>query len=248
MNWEVESERLGMIRFIDDDAQALAAIIADPLVARTITANVSTEAKQLKVARERIRWHNKFWESEGLGVWSVRHKEEPTQIIGWAGFMPAHVGDDAEILYGVGRPSWGRGYASEAALAVTSWLYQNTDRPGICASIFSGNPASERIAVKLGMTRGEDLPMAQFADDVNEVKEWIAYDLWRLRSASDPSSADEIGHRIGQFAGELLDPSEVWRTVLEHLPSADLEVPVRTGFDRGQANPAILFYRADRPR
>lgn len=236
-----------MRRFVVGDAPALAEIIADPQVARTITANVSTEAQQLTVATQRIEWHNRFWESDGLGVWSVRTKESPDRIIGWAGFAPAHVGDDAEIFYGVGRADWGHGYASEAAVAVTEWLYANTDRPGICATIFAGNPASERIAKKLGMTRGPDMPISDFAEDMQEIEDVIAYDLWRLETAADPATADEIGHRIGQMTGNLLDADEVWSQILDHLPDPSLEATVKASFDRGRSNPAIMFYRTDRP-
>ena len=247
MQWEVESQRLGMRRFVDDDAPALAAVIADPMVARTITANVSTEAKQLEVARQRIGWHNKFWESDGLGVWAVSAKDSPERIMGWAGFIPAHIGDDAEILYGIGRPNWGQGYASEAALVVTDWLWANTDRPGICASVFAGNPASERIATKLGMERVADLPIAQFADGPEEIEDVISYDLWRLESAADASTGDEIGHRIGQMTGAMLEPASVWERVIDHLSDPTLETSVRAGFERGLSNPAIMFFRADRP-
>ena len=247
MQWDLESGRLGLRRFEEGDATALASLIADPLVARTITANVATETQQLAVAIQRIEWHNRFWDSDGLGVWAVTTKDSPDRIIGWAGFTPAHVGEDAEILYAIGRPHWGHGYASEAALTVTEWLFANTDRPGVCATIFAGNPASERIVEKLGMTRGPDLPISQFADDIQEIEDVISYDLWRLDSATDETTAEEIGHRIGQMTGELLAHDEVWKRVRVRLPNPALEPAVLEGFDRGRSNPAIMFFRTDRP-
>ena len=247
MPFEVVSDRLGLVRFVDEDAPALARIIGDPGVARTITANVSTAARQLEVARQRILWHNQFWDSEGLGVWSMRTRRSPAEIIGWAGFVPAHTSNDAEILYGVGTAWWGHGYASEAALAVADWLYANTARPGICASIFAGNPASERIAEKLGMTRQEDRPIAEFVESLDEVENVVAYDLWRLEFASDVETADEIGHRIGQMTGAMLDRDEVWARIVENLERPELIAAVESGFDRGRSNPSIMFFRVDRP-
>jgi len=71
---------------------------------------------------------------------------ETSQVIGWAGIIPAAVQGRVELIYGFGRAHWGRGYASEAAAA----LLEATEPGPIDATIDPENGASRRILEKLG--------------------------------------------------------------------------------------------------
>jgi RimJ/RimL family protein N-acetyltransferase len=61
--------------------------------------------------------------------------------------------DRAELGYWVGRPFWGRGYATEAAAAVLTWGFATLGLHRIHARHFVRNPASGRVLLKLGMRR-----------------------------------------------------------------------------------------------
>jgi RimJ/RimL family protein N-acetyltransferase len=87
-------------------------------------------------------WHN----------WIVRTLDGAA-----VGTVQATVVDDgsrAEVAWAIGRPYWGHGYASEAALAVIHWLA----RAGVgevLAHIHPGHRASQTVARRAGLRRTE---------------------------------------------------------------------------------------------
>jgi [ribosomal protein S5]-alanine N-acetyltransferase len=57
----------------------------------------------------------------------------------------------AEIGYWIGVPFWGRGYASEAAVEVVRYGFEELDLVRIFAMHYGRNPASGRVLQKAGM-------------------------------------------------------------------------------------------------
>ena len=82
----------------------------------------------------------------------VRAIELKGELIGAVGYMPASDGS-AEIGYWIGRPWWGKGYATEAAQALIRYCFgpAGFSRLTCCHSI--DNPASARVIAKLGFRR-----------------------------------------------------------------------------------------------
>lgn len=73
------------------------------------------------------------------------------QLTGAAGLM--FRGDAiAEIGYWIGKPFWGRGYASEAARELVRYGFESCGLHRIFAMHFSRNPASGRVLRNAGMT------------------------------------------------------------------------------------------------
>jgi RimJ/RimL family protein N-acetyltransferase len=64
---------------------------------------------------------------------------------------PAHA--RAELGYWIGRPFWGRGYATEAVREVLRYGFGSLGLHRIHASHFARNPASGRVMIKAGMRR-----------------------------------------------------------------------------------------------
>jgi ribosomal-protein-alanine N-acetyltransferase len=64
---------------------------------------------------------------------------------GYRGF-----GERAEIGYWIGKPYWGRGYASEAVKALIAHAFEMDEFAYLTAGHFLDNPASERVIRKLG--------------------------------------------------------------------------------------------------
>jgi len=79
---------------------------------------------------------------------AVTLKAEKT-LIGGCGLR---LKDDGvfELGYWLGRPYWGKGYASEAARRVAGFAFHDLDAPTIRASYFHDNPASGHVLEKLG--------------------------------------------------------------------------------------------------
>lgn len=57
----------------------------------------------------------------------------------------------AELGYWIGRPHWGRGYATEAAAAIVGYAFEQLGLNRVYAYHFSTNPASGRVLQKIGM-------------------------------------------------------------------------------------------------
>jgi RimJ/RimL family protein N-acetyltransferase len=55
-----------------------------------------------------------------------------------------------EVGYWIGRPYWGRGYATEALEAGVIWASRNWRRRALVAGHFEDNPASGRVLEKAG--------------------------------------------------------------------------------------------------
>ena len=71
-------------------------------------------------------------------------------IIGLA-ISPQH--SRAELGYWIGKPFWGKGYATEAGRAILQYGFEELGLRRIHAGYFSNNPASGRVQQKLGMVR-----------------------------------------------------------------------------------------------
>ncbi len=55
-----------------------------------------------------------------------------------------------EFGYWLGKPFWGRGYATEAARSVTLFAFEKLEAPFVWAGWFHDNPASGHVLAKLG--------------------------------------------------------------------------------------------------
>jgi len=164
----------------------LADVLSDPEVTRSIMAKATTPAQCLACASQRIAWHNASWENAGYGAWALRrHGPDGTSeapIIGWCGLTPSSHGPTPEILYGLTRPHWGTGLATEAAGATIDWAFENDVCGGIDAVIFGRlNPGSAAVAKKLGMAFARKMPFAEFLPDKELGEDVLDYEIWRLR-------------------------------------------------------------------
>ena len=113
------------------------------------------------------------------------------RLLGFAGL--AHVppflsaaGSAPELGWRLGRSAWGRGLATEAAIAARDDAFDRLALPEIISIIHPDNERSRRVAVKLGMRRRRRIENPMIGVEV---------DVWYrtrngpppLRSAGDPA-------------------------------------------------------------
>lgn len=72
--------------------------------------------------------------------------EGPVGMVGF--FTEGAVGP--ELGYWFGRPSWGRGYATEAAEAALDWAHHSWGKRAVVAGFFTDNTPSQRVLEKTG--------------------------------------------------------------------------------------------------
>jgi RimJ/RimL family protein N-acetyltransferase len=73
-------------------------------------------------------------------------------LVGAIGLTAAADGPDA-LGYWVGRPHWGRGYATAAARGIVALAFAQLDIDTVGAIHLARNPASGRVLAKCGMTK-----------------------------------------------------------------------------------------------
>jgi RimJ/RimL family protein N-acetyltransferase len=92
------------------------------------------------------------WALTGVGPWSVVERSSAV-LVGRAGLWDEPGWPGVEAVWFVGRPWWGRGYATEAATAAITWVFAERPNLGeVVSTILPANTRSIRVAERLGMT------------------------------------------------------------------------------------------------
>jgi RimJ/RimL family protein N-acetyltransferase len=66
------------------------------------------------------------------------------------GMIGLHAEDDHEFGYWLGKPFWGRGFATEAARRLVAFAFEGLAVEQVHAGWFHDNPASGHVLAKLG--------------------------------------------------------------------------------------------------
>jgi [ribosomal protein S5]-alanine N-acetyltransferase len=104
------------------------------------------------VAEAWISTHRYGFGQQAQMIFAITHRAEG-YLLGAVGLVDINRRHErAEIGYWVGRPYWGRGYATEAASAVIEYGFAVLCLHRIYATHFTRNPASGRVMQKCGMT------------------------------------------------------------------------------------------------
>lgn len=152
-----ETERLILRRFVPADADAFAALNADPEVMRYIGTGEPLSRAASDELLARIAGH---WRSHGYGLWCVAERTAPDDCLGFAGLaVPAFLPEvlpAVEVGWRLAREAWGRGIATEAARAALDVAFGPLALKSVISIVAEGNERSVRVAEKLGMRRGRD--------------------------------------------------------------------------------------------
>jgi len=155
----IETDRLRLRRPTLEDAPALAEAYSDPEVMRYIGVG---ETFDVEGTRDWLGKAFRRWDADGFGHFAVERKEDG-RVLGRAGFLVwdpdawrtgtlAELGDRGAVELGwlLAREHWGRGYASEAALALRDHGFAQLGFTRLISLILRGNERSERVAEKIG--------------------------------------------------------------------------------------------------
>ena len=100
------------------------------------------------------RWLER-WAAWGIGMFVVERVED-SRVLGRAGFLRWDPetweigGSETELGWGLARAHWGAGYATEAALALRDWAFDEHGLTRLISLILHENLRSIRVAEKLG--------------------------------------------------------------------------------------------------
>jgi RimJ/RimL family protein N-acetyltransferase len=156
----LETERLLLRRWRDDDRAAVVAIWADPDVWRAIGPGAVGLPFDAEYAASRFRHHVSHWEQYGFGLWLAEPRGSG-EVAGWVGAAhPTYLPDLAEAVeigWTLRRPFWGRGLASEGAAAATEAAFAHLVLDGVVSLIGPTNTRSIAVAERLGMSPARDV-------------------------------------------------------------------------------------------
>ncbi len=153
---ELRTERLALRQWRDDDVDAMTAINSDPEVHAFLAAAPDRELTMAGIGRARAHW-----ERYGYGHFAVEvlAGELAGQLVGFCGvghptFVP-ELAERTELGYRLGRFAWGRGYATEAAIAAREDAFERCRLAEVISLIDPENVRSQRVAEKGGLRPGE---------------------------------------------------------------------------------------------
>jgi RimJ/RimL family protein N-acetyltransferase len=141
----IETERLVLRRFTDDDRDTVARWNADPLFTRYLSGPQTR--KDHDAAFERWQQH---WVEHGFGLLAVTWKETG-ELIGRTGPQFHRLwSDDPEVGWALDPAWWGRGVATEAGAASLAWAFGELGYERVVSITTEENLASRNVMAKLG--------------------------------------------------------------------------------------------------
>jgi len=175
------TRRLVLRPFRGEDAAEVTRLAGDRAVADT-TLNIP-HPYEAGMAEAWIATHRLLFEQRAQATFAVTRDGV---LVGACGLLSDPDGRGAELGYWLGRPWWGRGYATEAAGAVVAWAFDALDVARVYAHCMVRNPASRRVLEKLGMRPVAYLP--------GYLEKWgVAEDVELFAVTTDGSAPGWVG-------------------------------------------------------
>lgn len=165
----IETERLVLRQWRDDDREPFAAMGRDPEVMACFPSLLTREQSDALVDRV-----IDIITRDGFGFWALEVRGGPG-FVGFCGisrvtfdapFVPA-----VEVGWRLARDHWGKGYASEAARAAVAYGFRTLGLAEIVAFLLPANARSAAVCERIGMRRAPhgDFDHPRFTADQKSV-------------------------------------------------------------------------------
>ena len=146
----LETNRLFIREFTENDAEAFHATLGDPKVMGRIPGGPSSSVEE---TRKKIQKIIKYYQKWGCCMWALILKESG-EMIGDCGLMPVEgKGPEIELTYDIALVHWGKGYATESSIECLRYGLEEMNLKRIIAITFPDHIASMRVMEKAGMSR-----------------------------------------------------------------------------------------------
>jgi RimJ/RimL family protein N-acetyltransferase len=153
----LETERLLLRGFREDDLAAHTAILSDPVVMEHFGGHLFGREESWR----RLLGGVGLWQLQGVGLLAVERKADG-RLIGHVGLFDYHreitpsIEGKPELGYIFAADVHGQGLAGEACRAMLGWADDTLDAEETVAIISVGNDPSIRLAGRLGFERRPD--------------------------------------------------------------------------------------------
>jgi RimJ/RimL family protein N-acetyltransferase len=147
----LETERLALRRFTEDDVENLVELDSDPAVMRFINGGRPTPRQEIEsdVLPRFLDYYERF---AGYGFWAAVEKSTG-RFVGWFHFRPVDGAnaDEIELGYRLCKSAWGKGYATEGSRALIDKGFADLGVQRVVASTMVVNVGSRRVMEKAGL-------------------------------------------------------------------------------------------------
>lgn len=152
MIFHVETERLLLRDIVQEDAEAMFLMDADPDVHRYLG---NEPVENISRIHEIIAFIQQQYSTHGIARWAVVEKSG-NQFIGWCGLKyitePIYGSkvDYYDLGYRFNRNAWGKGFATESSKAVIQYAFDKMQLTTLFAMAEKENTASLHVLEKCG--------------------------------------------------------------------------------------------------
>ena len=148
MNVIIETDRLLMRTFNKEDAHLIYELNLDPDVTRYTHDPVSDMNQAAEILEKIILPQYALYYH---GRWAV-HNKASLEFLGWCGLKYLPEENEIDLGYRFKKEFWGKGFATETALASIKYGFEKLDLKRIVGRAEPQNEGSIAVLVKCGMT------------------------------------------------------------------------------------------------
>lgn len=161
---QIETARLRLRMFSDDDLDAMCGITSDPVVMRYIGYGRPLTREE---TRDNLEMITTAFRRRGYGRWALERRDTG-ELAGYCGLSSGNPEVGVEVGYMLARREWGQGLALEAARAALRYGFETLRMELISGLTLPGNRRSRRVLERLGMrfvraARYFDFPCVHYA-------------------------------------------------------------------------------------
>ncbi|NAS29524.1 GNAT family N-acetyltransferase [Flavobacteriaceae bacterium R38] len=143
----IETDRLFLREFVDQDAENFEKINSDPNVIKYTSDHDSSPKEAIKRFINTSNEYKKY----GMGRWAVVRKNDG-KFLGWCGLKYHEDDKIVDVGYRFYKEFWGNGYATEAAKASLEYGFNTLKLKEIYAHAHPDNSSSENVLIKCGLS------------------------------------------------------------------------------------------------
>ncbi|GEN53126.1 GNAT family N-acetyltransferase [Halobacillus faecis] len=145
---ELHTERLCLKPYTLDLAGRVVELAGDEAVAAT---TFVPHPYTLEMAQDWIALH-KEWIDKGMAYPLAMIVKESKELVGTMTLRVDEKHHKGELAYWVGKPYWNQGYATEAAIRVVEYGFNELQLNRIWSAAITSNPGSTKVMQKAGLS------------------------------------------------------------------------------------------------
>lgn len=146
-----ETERFILREIVEDDFQDFYELDSDPEVHKYLG---NKPVQDIETSKNMVASIRQQYKDVGIARWAIIDKTKQ-EFLGWGGLKfeqgIAEKGDYYDLGYRIKRKHWGKGIATEVAIAALAYGFETMQLKEICAAAHVENTGSNKILQKIGM-------------------------------------------------------------------------------------------------